>query len=242
MKASVRRVSLLALVTLAISACAGTLPSREMAEKLREGCRDEASCQALVHDGRTHYKTCLSEKARISAVRSGSSASDSFALAFKPSRYDNDDCDKLQDQWRGAMSKYVDRVVEPKAKASCFELRAPKGDAGWNRCLETRNAILAFLNENEGARYDSHNAGNLANEVCNRACSFGAHEECCRVVNRAVETAVAARQARDCPLNCAMAAPVPSWCPHGCMTVESSDPPQCIEACRHQTLCLQGCK
>jgi hypothetical protein len=242
MKVSVRLVStLVAVVTLAITACAGALPSREMAQKLHDGCRDEASCQALVGDGRTFYKTCRSEKARISAIRSGSSAADSFGLGFNPSRYDNEDCDKLRSQWGDAVGKYQARVMEPRAQA-CFDTRAPKGDAAWNRCLEARNAILAFLKENEGAGYDSHNAGNLANEVCNRACSFGAHEECCRVVNRAVETAVAARQARDCPLNCAMAAPVPSWCPHGCMTVESSDPPQCIEACRQQTLCLQGCK
>lgn len=243
--ASVRRVSTLALVAaFIITACGNpTFPTGDMAQKLKEGCRDEGTCQALVRDARTRFNSCSAEDQRLRGMHGDPNAGGS-QLWWGITHPSGDsskgvDCAEAKKQWHESVARYVDRRI-----ALCENVHAPKGDAAWDECPSARKAILAIVEENQGAKYayQGDTERYLDLHVCNAACHEGGQAECCSIIQQGVDQAVAAKQAADCPRMCLMTAPVPSWCPHGCMTVDSSDPQQCIEACRRQNLCMQSCK
>lgn len=245
MKASVRRVATLGVVAaFAITACGNpTFPTEDMAQKLKAGCHDEGTCQALVRDSRTRFNSCASEDQRLRGMHGDPNAGGSqlwwgITHPFGDSSKGMD-CSEAQKQWHESVARYVDRRI-----ALCENVHASKGDAAWDECANARKTVLAVIEENKGAKYayQGDTERYLDLHVCNTACHAGGQLECCSIIQQGVDQAVAAKQAADCPRMCLMTAPVPSWCPHGCMTVNSSDPPQCIEACQKQGLCMQSCK
>lgn len=77
-----------------------------------------------------------------------------------------------------------------------------------------------------------------------KACTYGdklACEQASRMSQSKGAAVAAAVQKDACSRACYATAPVPSWCPHGCMSVRSSDPSQCVEACRAQVQCMRSC-
>lgn len=172
----------------ALSACLSSIPSETMSYKLHEGCTDEKSCGALVEEGRKYYQTCVSEKNRLSRRTP-------LEQIFVPSGpYLYEDCDKLQDQWRISMNKYMMTVIKPEVMA-CTNMKFPKGSSEWNQCWEVHKTVREFMNINKESNFDYKTEESFT--VCNHACSYGAQAECCKFVGRVVDAAIANREKQE---------------------------------------------
>ena len=186
-KSHLKKLAIIAIFT-ALSACLSAIPSETMSKKLHEGCTDEKSCGALVEEGRKYYQTCVSEKNRLSRR----TPLEQIFVPSGPYRYE--DCDKLQDQWRISMNKYMVAVIKPEVMA-CTNMRFPKGSSDWNQCWEVHKAVREFMNTNKESKFNYKAEESFT--VCNHACSYGAQAECCEFVGHVVDAAVANREKQE---------------------------------------------
>lgn len=229
----------LAALILFLIACAHP-ESKDISEKLRAGCNDESSCAAIVAQAKAAYPKCVASRGQY-------------------------ECAEYDDLYRKALESYFDHLLEPRTK-QCTALSSPKGDSSWALCVSANKDIEHFI-QGDLEEYKGHASQEipfhspdrqkaidyalrkaeryhqLAVNACITGCKSGGQDECCAVVNGAIEAAEARRNA---PMQAVMGATCKQGCAdnaNDCLAKCNKQDIPCGKVCQNGlNMCLQACQ
>jgi hypothetical protein len=171
------RVAAIGFIGAAVIAAAPLGCSHSVHARLETPCSAENDCGSLLALLRSEALECLERK-----ERTGSGTN------FDP------ECKHIKGKWSSALFKYSTETFRNRIETECYSIREPKGSAKYEQCYALYIDLGRFEEQNptslSGFRHDPSDGFN----ICNRACSYGDHAECCRIVNGRIAARMAARE------------------------------------------------